>query len=150
MKTILILILSIAAVCESCADETKSSPESHDKDLVIEVMINDPSLCRLLEKVWSEVISDNKVITGKEEFLVHLSGFLPAKGEKIEILGDKLLISGHRPFVSVTSYLMANIMLNPSLKAEDFKVLQYPAGSEKGLIDYNNLRKRLRLDPAID
>jgi hypothetical protein len=68
----------------------------------------------------------------------------------MEISGDKLLISGRRPFVSVTLDLMANIMLDRSLKAEDFRALNYPAGSKEGLIGHNKLRGRLGLEPAID
>ena len=139
MKKLIILIVLVFCPTLVAADKPEILNKVRDKNIITEAKIRDKELCELLGKAWI-------IVGGQREFFGRLTGVLPREGEKIEIQGgDTVMIVGEKLFVAVTLNLLTEIVLNPSLTPEDFRVMITESGNLESMKRFNEFRERLGL-----
>ncbi len=90
-------------------------------------------------KILKESIRFSK---DQKKFLLPL-GILPEEGDSLTFDGEGVFIRGEMTFVASTVRLLATIMLNPSLTAQDFECLIAGYSNPEEIDELNQLRRKL-------
>lgn len=112
--------------------------ELRSKNIQVTITMEDRTTAKLLKDAWT-------VVGGQREFLMRLTGIVPGNNDKFDVVDDNIVISGEKVFVASTASLVSKIMLNPSLKPEDFKLILSGAGAPEKMNQFNELRVKLGL-----
>ncbi|MEO8616031.1 MAG: hypothetical protein ABI600_12885 [Luteolibacter sp.] len=137
MKTTILYMLIIILPVRADGD-FQEMIDLRNKNINISVTVTDGHTAKLLKDAW-------QLVGGQKEFLMRLSGVLPGDTDKFDVTDDKIIISGEKVFVASTANLITKIILNPSLRPEDFKSILAGAGAPNKMKKFNELREKLGL-----
>lgn len=137
MKKIILFILMFNFSARAEGD-FREMLELRSKNIQVTITMEDRTTAKLLKDAWT-------VVGGQREFLMRLTGIVPGNNDKFDVVDDNIVISGEKVFVASTASLVSKIMLNPSLKPEDFKLILSGAGAPEKMNQFNELRVKLGL-----
>ena len=119
-------------------DDFKGILDLRNNNIKISINMEDKATAKLLRDAWVAV-------GGQKEFLMRLTGILPGDNDRFDVVDDYIRISGEKVFVASAANLVTKIMLNPSLKPEDFKSILAGAGAPEKMEQFNKFRAKLGL-----